>query len=232
MASSGWRFLAYVLHLQPQEFVYLSKPSVMRIFLVLISSCLVLFGCQNEGGAEQQTITLVSTETSEPVTYQLESIPGTHTQIATYYSDEGQLLESGIIQDGKRSGNWTFFTGGTEFPTKVISFVEGRYTGIYLEFNDSGQGELMATYKDNKLNGPWGEFRFGRPEMTANYKDGELDGIRREYDYSTGKLLKEASFKAGQLDGLVRDYDEEGRVMVEYMYREGEKISGGVIERE
>jgi len=90
----------------------------------------------------------------------------------------------------------------------------------------------MATYKDNKLNGSWGELRFGRPEMTANYKDGELDGIRREYDYSTGKLLKEASFKAGQLDGLVRDYDEEGRVMVEYMYREGEKISGGVIERE
>ena len=82
------------------------------------------------------------------------------------------------------------------------------------------------------MDGPWGKFRFGRPELTSNYKDGELDGILREYDFRNGNLKKEATYKAGKLDGLVRDYDEEGRVMVEYMYRDGEKVSGGVVERE
>lgn len=164
--------------------------------------------------------------------YQYEDIPGSSVTVASRYSPEGALLEQGNVRNGMKNGTWTYYGAEAEFPVKVISFVDDQYNGSYMEFNDRGQAELLATYKNNKLHGPWGKFRFGRPEMTANYKDGELDGVMREYDFRNGKLKKEASYKAGQLDGLVRDYDEEGQIMVEYMYRNGEKISGGVVERQ
>ncbi|MEL7247508.1 MAG: hypothetical protein AAFO03_03790 [Bacteroidota bacterium] len=204
----------------------------MRVFLVLLLSVFTLFACQNSGDTTTSTVTMPSLETEEAVAYQMEDIPGSSAQIAKHFSDDGDLLEFGTMVGGKKNGTWTYYAPDADFPIKVISFVDDMYTGTYMEFNERGQAELLATYKNNKLDGPWGKFRFGRPEMTANYKGGELDGIRREYDFRNGNLLKEASFKAGQLDGLVRDYDEEGRVMVEYMYRDGEKISGGVVERE
>lgn len=205
----------------------------MRVFLVLLLSVVGLVACQNNDSPTTSTVTTPTSESDDtPVSYELEDVPGSDVQLARYYSPDGDLLEFGTMRNGKKSGTWTYYSPDSEFPMKVISFVDDVYTGPYLEFNERGQAELMATYKSNKLNGPWGKFRFGRPEMTATYKDGELDGVRREYDFRNGNLLKEASFKAGQLDGLVRDYDEEGRVMTEYMYRDGEKISGGVIERE
>lgn len=87
-------------------------------------------------------------------------------------------------------------------------------------------------YKNNKLDGFWGKFCFGCLEFIFNYKDGEFDGILWEYDFCNGNLKKEVIYKVGKLDGLVCDYDEEGCVMVEYMYCDGEKVSGGVVERE
>ena len=206
----------------------------MRISFVLLLSLLVFVGCQNSDSTPTTTVTVPASESEsgESISYEMEDIAGSDVQMAKRYSADGALLELGMMRNGKKTGTWTYYAADSDFPVKVISFVDDVYTGPYLEFNNRGQAELMATYKNNKLDGPWGKFRFGRPEMTANYKDGKLDGVRREYDFRNGNLLKESSFKADQLDGLVRDYDEEGRVMTEYMYRDGEKISGGVVNRE
>lgn len=201
----------------------------MRIILLLLFSWGLMFSCQNNSSNATSTSSAAAGLEGD---YQFEDIPSSDATIASRYNPEGALLESGIMRNGMKNGTWTYYGAETDFPLKVISFVENQYNGAYMEFNDRGQAELMATYKNNMLHGPWGKFRFGRPEMTANYVDGELDGVLREYDFRNGKLKKEASYKAGQLDGLVRDYDEEGQVMVEYMYRDGEKISGGAIERE
>lgn len=184
--------------------------------------------CQNNGSNIAGNTSAAGLEGD----YQYEDVPASDATIAKLYSAEGVLQELGTVRNGMKNGTWTYYGAEGEFPQKVISFVDDQYSGAYMEFNDRGQAELLATYKNNKLHGPWGKFRFGRPEMTANYKDGELDGVMREYDFRNGKLKKEASYKGGQLDGLVRDYDEEGQIMVEYMYRDGEKISGGPIERE
>ena len=196
--------------------------------LVLFSCWILILGCQNSGGADG----VVASGENALASYTIEELPGTDATMAKLYTPEGALAEMGPVRNGKKNGAWSYFNGETDFPVKVISFVDDMYNGSYMEFNDRGQAELLATYKNNKLDGPWGKFRFGRPELTSNYKDGELDGILREYDFRNGNLKKEATYKAGKLDGLVRDYDEEGRVMVEYMYRDGEKVSGGVVERE
>lgn len=199
------------------------------IFTLCLLSFLFLT-CQKEG-ATTSTAASVPTTASVPLSteYSYEEVPNSAAQIGFLKDATGKILETGGVRDGKKNGSWTYYSADNGFPTKLITYVDDIYNGIYLEFNDRGQAELMATYQANKLHGPWAKYRFGRPEMTANYVHGELDGVLREYDFKNGKLKKEASYKAGVLDGLVRDYDEEGNVMVEYMYRDGEKISGGIV---
>ncbi|MGH1437035.1 MAG: toxin-antitoxin system YwqK family antitoxin [Lewinella sp.] len=203
----------------------------MKTFFSLVLVLAMLFSCENNTSPEPVTASPAGTEASSSASdYEITPVSGTSANMATLYSPEGKIMEAGPMVNGKKNGSWAYYGAKGSFPVKVISFVEDMYTGVYMEFNERGQAELMATYKNNKLHGPWGKYRFGREELTANYKDGELDGVLREYDYRDGKLKKEASYKAGQLDGLVRDYDPEGNVMVEYMYRDGEKISGGMVE--
>ena len=88
---------------------------------------------------------------------------------------------------------------------------------------------LRATYQNNKLHGFWGKYSFGRPEMEAFYKDGQLNGPYYEYDTHDGKLQKEINYKNGKQDGKYRFYNEEGKVTVEYDYRDGEKVGGGIV---
>jgi antitoxin component YwqK of YwqJK toxin-antitoxin module len=186
----------------------------------------LLFACQKESGGSADSTAAVVPLSGQ---YIYEDVPASDAQIGFLKDATGKVLETGGVRNGKKNGSWTYYSGESEFPVKLITYVDDVYNGIYLEFNGRGQAELMATYRVNKLHGPWGKYRFGRPEITANYVDGELDGVLREYDYKNGKLKKEVSYKAGVLDGLVRDYDEEGNIMVEYMYRNGEKVSGGIV---
>ena len=207
----------------------------MRTFSSLVLVLAVLLSCENNSSPAPApaAATTATTEASSPSPsdYEMTPIPGTAASMAKLILPDGSIKEAGPMANGKKNGTWTYYGVDGGFPVKVISFVDDMYNGVYLEFNDRGQAELMATYKNNKLDGPYGKYRFGREELTANYKDGELDGIMREYDFRDGKLKKEASYKDGQLDGLVREYDAEGNVMVEYMYRDGEKISGGVVKK-
>ncbi|WP_367390215.1 toxin-antitoxin system YwqK family antitoxin [Lewinella sp. LCG006] len=201
----------------------------MRTFFSLVLALALLWSCENNASPGPAAATEASSISIG--NYEITPIPGTSASMAKLLTPDGKIMEAGPMINGKKNGTWAYYSAEGSFPVKVISFVEDLYTGVYMEFNERGQAELMATYKNNKLDGPWGKYRFGREEMTANYKDGELDGVLREYDYRDGKLKKEASYKAGQLDGLVRDYDPEGNIMVEYMYRNGEKISGGVVNK-
>ena len=62
------------------------------------------------------------------------------------------------------------------------------------------------------------------------YKDDKLEGTARTYDDRTFKLKQEVEYKDGKQDGFFRYYDEEGNVTLEYQYKNGEKVSGGIVE--
>ena len=189
------------------------------LFTALLATLLV--SCNNAGGGSAPTV--------DASGYILEDIPGSNLQRATMEDENGNLIEAGFLENGVKVGTWTIYKAGNEFPQKIISYVNGQYTGPYLEFNDRGQLELKAGYLNNKLHGSWGKYRFGRPEQTANYVNGELDGTYKEYFTRDGKIQKEVNYKNGKEHGLMRYYNEAGEVTVEYQSEYGEKVGGGIL---
>ena len=66
-------------------------------------------------------------------------------------------------------------------------------------------------------------------EEEATYKDGELHGMYRVYYKRDGKLQSEAEYKNGVQDGVYRFFNEEGAITLEYQFKNGEKVSGGIV---
>ena len=193
--------------------------------LFLAASITVLSACGNGnagGGA--------ATGQFDSSGYATENIPGTSYQRAAKLAADNTLQEEGLLRNGVREGTWVVYHSGGVFPEKIISYAEGLYNGPYMEFNDRGQLTLRATYKNNVLDGPWGKYRFGRPEAEANYKNGNFDGAYKEYDGQSGKLIKEINYKDGKQHGMLRFYNDKGEVTLEYEYKDGEKVGGGIVE--
>jgi antitoxin component YwqK of YwqJK toxin-antitoxin module len=201
-----------------------------RSFLFLVGLVFLVLACGESPANTAETGAAEGTATSPAAGYEMEAVPGSDCQRAVQRDPNGNIVEAGFVCNGKRSGTWIVNHSGKNEPQTVISYINGVYNGLYLQLNDRGQIELMATYKNNKLHGPWGEYRFGRPEKTATYKDGELDGWYREYEFRTGALKQEASYKEGVQDGPMRYYNEAGEVILEYTYKDGEKVEDTVQE--
>ncbi len=161
--------------------------------------------------------------------YLIEEVPGTSLQKAVKRDANGNLIEQGYLLNGVQTGAWTTFHVEKNIPQRIINYVNGTASGIYLELNERGQVELMANYENNQLDGPWGKYKFGRPVQTASYKAGKLDGLYQEYNDRDGKIRKSITYKNGEYDGPYRFYNDKGEVTVEYVYENGEKVSGGML---
>ncbi len=204
---------------------FLTKiPDTMIRLIAIISLPLFLFSCKQAGAP--------SAGAFDTTGFQLEDIPGSVYKRAVKMGENGYLQEEGMLHNGLQEGLWITYHAGTPFPAKAASFSGGAYNGPYMEFNERGQLTLRATYKNNKLDGPWGKYSFGRPEIEAHYKAGELDGGYFEYDSRNGKIQKEVNYKNGKQHGMYRFFNEEGKITLEYEYRDGEKVSGGIVEGE
>ena len=192
----------------------------MKNIVILILS-LVIFSCQ-QGNTDSPQITTSPDPALEG--FEITDIPGTNYQKAVKKDEAGTVLEEGQLINGQRTGTWITYHGGQPFPKSLITYTGGLANGPYFEFNNRGQVEMKASYLNNKLDGPWATYKFGRPMNTANYKNGELDGIYVEYATGTGKPKKEIGYKEGKMHGRYIYFDEEGNVTLEYMYKNGEKV--------
>lgn len=185
------------------------------VFLVIISAC---------GGNSSHA------DTSTPmVGLSEEAIAGTNATLATSIGEEGNMTESGILSDGKKDGTWvTYFSDG-QIKT-ISSYVNGNLNGLHIELNNRGQIESMANYKNNEYHGKVAKFKFGKPLQEMSYKDGQLHGPFAEYT-DRAKIQKKGFFKNGKQDGKLQFFDDEENLIMEYEYRDGNKISGGIVEK-
>ena len=166
--------------------------------------------------------------------YETKAIKGSEAFYAVKKGTAGNILEEGMIVTGLQDGTWvTYWPDGDDMNKikTVTSFVDGTINGPYMEFNNRGQIEKRVAYVNNQYHGLYSEYKFGRPIKEYMYSDGILDGVSKEYS-DRGKITRETGYKAGKIHGEYKQYDEEGNVVLEYEYKNGEKISGGIVTNE
>lgn len=144
---------------------------------------------------------------------------------------EGNLIESGNLLNGQKSGMWiTYYDGKDAGRMKTLaSYTKGILNGPYLKLNTRGQIDAEVNYMNNKYHGKTVNYKFGRPTSIKNYKENQLDGTSTDF-YSDGVIQKEVNFKGGKQHGNMKWYNEDGQVTMEYEYKNGEKVSGGIVD--
>ncbi len=161
--------------------------------------------------------------------YTTENVPGTSLKKISRTHSSGDIYEEGFVKDGVREGTWIVYYPNNGYIQTVSSYVNGVFTGPYIEFDERGRLLKQANYMNNELHGLYGEFKTGRPIKKIMYNNGAINGFVKEYN-SRAELIKETIYKNNVLDGYMRHFNEDGKVVLEYIYKNGEKISGGIIE--
>ena len=157
----------------------------------------------------------------------LEDIPGSDIKYARQVDSVGMVDIEGFVLNNKRTGMWIQYSDNGDIGL-INHYVDGELEGVVLRMTYRNQVDLKSTYRKGQLHGPWVSYKFGKVIEERNYKNGKLDGIVKLYDERTFKVKQEAQYKDGVQDGFFRNYDENGKVNVEYEYKNGEKISGGM----
>lgn len=195
----------------------------MRLLFVILFSVSVLSACRKAGTPES---------TGDLAGYTLEKIGGSPFQRA--YKMEGErLIEEGTVLDGKKNGVWVSYHGDIKgFPKVVANYVAGKLSGPYMEINEYGQFQVVAQYRNNKLHGRVAKYQFTRIAEELHYKDGVLHGPYTAFFPNSDVKQRSAEFKNGLEDGTTRFYNEQGKITMEYLYKNGEKVSGGMAGEE
>lgn len=161
--------------------------------------------------------------------FMTEQIPGTQVQRVHRKNQVGLIVEEGFMSNGVKTGMWTTYGNENEV-SSVKHYVNGKLEGPALTLSFRSQVEQRENYRQDKLHGPWYSYKFGRLTEERHYVNGQLEGMVRTYDDRTFKIKQEAEYKNGVLDGTIRYYNEDGKVTLEYVYKNGEKVSGGIVE--
>ena len=157
----------------------------------------------------------------------MTDIPGSDTKYARQLDGSGNVEIEGFVRNNQKTGQWIQY--GTEGDIGLINnYVDGKLEGVAMRMAYRNQVDLKSTYHNGILDGPWVEYKFGKKIEERTYKNGKLEGAVKVYDERTFKLKQEAEYKNGLQDGFFRYYDENGNVTLEYQYKNGEKVSGGM----
>ncbi|MEO1262718.1 MAG: hypothetical protein AAFZ15_28180 [Bacteroidota bacterium] len=143
----------------------------------------------------------------------------------------GKVLEEGTIKNGKRNGTWVIYNDRRPLPRSVANFVDDVYSGAYMEYSNTGQLELVCRYKNNQLHGRFIRVKNTRLLEEGNYVNGKIDGNYIKYYPNKDIAQQEVNYKMDKLHGASKYFNEEGELIMEYEYRDGEKVSGGLIEK-
>ena len=196
---------------------------------MLTFSLFIASSCKQQK-AEEPAAAETQTGTGDLAGLTLEDIPGSNVQYARQISPAGLIEIQGFVENGKKVGQWIQYTPEGDIAL-INNYIDGMLEGPAFRMSFRNQVDLKSTYSRNKLNGPWMTYKYGKITEKRNYKDDKLDGLVQTFNDRTFKLQQEVQYRDGLQHGFFKYYDEEGNVTLEYEYKNGEKISGGIVEK-
>ena len=158
-----------------------------------------------------------------------EKIPGTTVEYARQMNANGALEIEGFMDGDQKTGQWIQYSPEGDI-LLINNYVNGKLEGLVMKMSFRNQVDLKEHYKQGVLDGSWTAYKFGKVIEERNYVAGKLEGSTKVYDQKTFKLKQETQFKNGVQHGLLQYFDETGNVVLSYEYKNGEKVSGGIVE--
>ena len=190
----------------------------MRISLIpLLSACIVILAsCSKPAPAVEADLS----------SFELTQVPGSDFYQAIQ-SSNGVKIQQGYVLNGKKNGIWMDYDADGKI-TLIQHFIDGQLNGPVLALDNRGQITALTEYTNGVYNGIRATYKFGRPQEEIPYVDGKIHGVMKKY-YTNNKIMEEAGYKNNKQDGYYRHYNEEGVMDLEYVYKNGEKVSGGIV---
>lgn len=196
-------------------FEYFKLLSSIVLLSAFIASC-------SNGGSSGETYDLKGFHT-EPI--------GGGATYASYMDQNGWPLSTGHVIGDVRNGTWTTYHPASKNLKTVTNFINGKKNGTEFTFNERGYLESVVGYRNNELHGLSAKYKNGRVLSETNYANGIMHGPFAVYDESRGKLQRSGSFLQGKQHGELLFYDENENVTLRYEYKNGEKVSGGIVDK-
>ena len=178
-----------------------------------------LFACNNSNTP--------SVGTGDFSGFELTAVEGTELSRAVL-NENGVKMEEGFVANGMKQGTWMTFFGDGRIKT-LGSYVNDNLDGVHLEFDQRGQIVKRSFHADGQLHGESSTYKFGRPQEIIPYQSGTVSGTVRRF-YVNGKIMEEIQFKNGKQDGYYHHYNEQEQMDLKYEYKNGEKVSGGMVD--
>ena len=161
--------------------------------------------------------------------FELSAIPGSEMQRAIKLNEKGKILEEGTVLNGKKNGTWVIYQKERDVPRSIGNYVNGVLNGPYFEYAQFGHLELICNYTNNVLDGRFSRLRNFRKTEEGAYLDGKLEGNFKKYYEGKEVLQQELNYKQDKLDGDNIYFNEKGDITMKYTYKNGEKVSGGIV---
>ncbi|HHH53929.1 MAG TPA: hypothetical protein ENK91_09745 [Bacteroidetes bacterium] len=191
--------------------------------LIFVLGLFVIFSCNNSTGTKSNSKNFAADQ------FDLENLIGTDVKKAIKFDKDGNTVEEGFVKNGKKEGEWIEYNPKDGKIISITSYIDGKLNGKFIEFDNRGYLVKTADFKNDQLDGRYVKYKYNKIIEEANYENGKLNGIRTKYFDNNGKKQEEVEYKDDVIDGIVRYYDDKGELTIEYTYKNGKKVSGGMV---
>ena len=143
-------------------------------------------------------------------------------QMLRKYYENGQKSEEGILNDGKKNGQWTWYYDNGQIHEET-NLKDGKNDGKYTSYLANGQIEEEGHFKNGELDGKWiWYYSNGKIWREGNYKKDILDDYT--WYYPNGKIMSKGNYKNEEKDGKWIFYNEDGSIDKIEEYKDGKII--------
>ncbi len=134
------------------------------------------------------------------------------------FDRQGRLLATGFYNQKNRDGEWRYYSQEGKL-VKIAGYRMGIKEGTHVVFNSNGDTAEISNWKDNRRHGRWWKRIGEKGWITGRYENGLMQGRLVEYD-NEGRLVSDGNYLNGEKHGAYRHY-EQGRCTVEESWHEG-----------